>query len=348
MLLNAAASETMPRALDRGRPSAGRAERRPARASSASSGGILPTEAYDRVAWLFSRLSHVLEMAPDGIDAAVVANRLARAAVPESLLTSRSIAVDGTDVESWGALQGASRLVELSMVRRWRDFQLIDEPTGASAGTKERDRRVHTAKVFGTGEDGRKRYTKDPDARAGHRSATNQRPAGPYIGYELHLAVQARDVRWTNFIDNTTLEAEVAGVITTCALVPAGTHRGRAIVDGLVAASKEFHEIDDVVWDPGYSLCQPETTTHLHLLGALWDRARRCSPSCTNEGSDRSPATRCCSMANSSRPCSRWSSGTWRCRRGALPRPIEEPSKRHSIAVRGGASFATVGLTPTG
>jgi hypothetical protein len=86
-------------------------------------------------------------------------------------------------------------------------------------------KKVKTAKVFGIGPDGRKRYTPDPDARAGHRSATGSRSAGPYIGYELHLAVQTRDVRWTNYIDKTTLGPEVPGVITTCNLVAAGTHR---------------------------------------------------------------------------------------------------------------------------
>jgi hypothetical protein len=30
-----------------------------------------------------------------------------------------------------------------------------------------------------------------------------------YIGYELHLAVQARDVRWTNQVDRTTLDPEM-------------------------------------------------------------------------------------------------------------------------------------------
>jgi hypothetical protein len=48
--------------------------------------------------------------------------------------------------------------------------------------------------VLGVGPDGRKQYTVDPDARAGHRSASNSRAAGPYVGYELPLAVQARDV----------------------------------------------------------------------------------------------------------------------------------------------------------
>jgi len=111
------------------------------------------------------------------------------------------------------------------------------------------------ARVFGVGPDGRKRYTKDPDARAGHRSATNSRAAGPYVGYELHLAVQTRDVRWTNHIDRTTLGPEVAGVITGLALSPAGGHRAKAIVPSLIHDAS----LKDVVWDPGYSLCKPET-----------------------------------------------------------------------------------------
>ena len=85
---------------------------------------------------------------------------------------------------------------------------------------------------------------------------------GPYIGYELHLAVQIRDVTWTNYIDRTRLTDEVAGVITTCSLVPAGTHRAKAVVDRLLESSEQVQPVKDVVWDPGYSLCQPETTTY--------------------------------------------------------------------------------------
>ena len=112
------------------------------------------------------------------------------------------------------------------------------------------------------GGDLRNIYTADRDARAGHRSATNSRPAGPYIGYELHLAVQARDVRWTNYVDKVSMSDEVPGVVTCFSLRPAGTHRGAAIVDDLVAAKYAGAPIDDVVWDPGYSLCAPGTTHH--------------------------------------------------------------------------------------
>jgi hypothetical protein len=57
------------------------------------------------------------------------------------------------------------------------------------------------------------------------RSATNSRAAGPYVGYELHLAVQASDVRWTNGVDRTVLCDEVPDVVTCFSLVPAGTQR---------------------------------------------------------------------------------------------------------------------------
>ncbi len=166
------------------------------------------------------------------------------------MLTSGSLAVDGTDVETWGALHGEAVTVDLD--GEASETQVPD------VGSRSRARRpIQRAKVLGVGPDGRKRYTVDPDARAGHRSATNSRQAGPFVGYELHLAVQTRDVRWTNALDRTTLESEVPGVITSCNLVPAGTHRGKAVVNSLLALKRSGLRLDDVVWDPGYSLCKP-------------------------------------------------------------------------------------------
>ena len=138
------------------------------------------------------------------------------------------------------------------------ETQLIEEPEDKPVIKKT----VIKAKVFGIGSDGRKIYTADPDARAGHRSAAGNRKAGPYVGYELHLVVQARDVKWTNYMDRTSLGAEVPAVITTCNLVAAGSHRAKAIVEELIESKTEVHDITDVVWDPGYSLCQPTTTTY--------------------------------------------------------------------------------------
>ena len=52
-------------------------------------------------------------------------------------------------------------------------------------------------------------------------------------------------------------------MITTANLVPAGTHRGRAVVGPLLEAKSAGQDLKEVVWDPGYSLCQPTTTVHL-------------------------------------------------------------------------------------
>jgi hypothetical protein len=216
-----------------------------------------PAQTYDRLDRLFLQVCEALEAGEivDGvvIDARWMANRLAAAAVPKEFRTSSSVAVDGTDVETWGALHGDPVTVELD--GEASETQIID-------GAPKSKKPARKARVLGVGPDGRKRYTVDPDARAGHRSATNSRPAGPYVGYELHLAVQTRDVRWSNAVDRTILSDETPGVVTRFSLVPAGTHRGRAIVDDLIAAKAAGEAIDDVVWDPGYSLCKPGSVHH--------------------------------------------------------------------------------------
>ena len=215
-----------------------------------------PAEFYDRVERLFVSLCKVLEERPvvNGVevDAGWFANRIMTAAIPAKFRTSSSVAVDGTDVETWGALHGDSATVELD--GEAAETQLMDKSLSKKP--------VRKARVLAVGPDGRKQYTVDPDARAGHRSATNSRPAGPYVGFELHLAVQTRDVRWTDGIERTSLGPEVAGVVTMFSLVPAGTHRGRAVVDDLLDARDAGDPIEDVVWDPGYSLCKPGTVHH--------------------------------------------------------------------------------------
>jgi hypothetical protein len=214
-----------------------------------------PTESYPRVERLFVKLCYLLESGEAGVDAQWFANQLARSAIPKGVLSSSSVAVDGTDVETWGALHGEAVTVDLD--GEATETQLSDGGSGPRA-----KRPTRRAQVLGVGSDGRNQYTADPDARAGHRSATNSRAAGPFIGYELHLAVQARDVRWTNFVDGTILDPEVPGVVTTCKLVPAGTHRGKAIVSDLISLKRSGFRCDDVVWDPGYSLCQSSSTAH--------------------------------------------------------------------------------------
>jgi hypothetical protein len=69
-------------------------------------------------------------------------------------------------------------------------------------------------------------------------------------------------VRWSDGIDGVRFGDDVPPVVTTFALTPAGSHRGDAIVPPLIAAKEAGLDIDDVVWDRGYSQLRPETTSH--------------------------------------------------------------------------------------
>ncbi|MGA8679526.1 MAG: hypothetical protein WB592_03535, partial [Acidimicrobiales bacterium] len=109
-------------------------------------------EAYPRVDWLFGRLCRVLEENEHGLDASWFANELARAAIPADFLRSRSVAVDGTDVETWGKLHGNSFTIELD--GEAADSQLIEQEQPPPRV------KVRTAKVFSIGPDGRKVYTR--------------------------------------------------------------------------------------------------------------------------------------------------------------------------------------------
>lgn len=121
-----------------------------------------PEETYLAVDRLFCRLVEVLESGLDGISTQWFVDRLLVASVPRRHLTSRSVAVDGTDIETWGAFQGSVSALTL-------DGEAIDERSDDSLPPPSRPKTVRRAKVLGIGPDGRRRYTPDPDARAGHR-----------------------------------------------------------------------------------------------------------------------------------------------------------------------------------
>ena len=51
-------------------------------------------------------------------------------------------------------------------------------------------------------------------------------------------------------------------MITILSLVPAGTHRGDAIVPLLIDMKDRGHDLDEVVWDRGYSQLRPQHTAY--------------------------------------------------------------------------------------
>ncbi len=210
----------------------------------------------------FNLLADALErgssMMIDGVETVIDScwylDQFVRASGHDLPASSVSHAVDGTDIQSWARLHGSIDDI---------DDELDDEDKDVPAPTpKPRAEKERRAKVFGTGPDGRNIYTKDPDARGGRRSAISSRDAGKYVGYELHLAVQARDAGWSDGIERLNLGSDVPPVITMVSLVPAGSHRDDAVVPKLIAEKVAGLEIEDVIWDRGYSQLRPEMTSH--------------------------------------------------------------------------------------
>jgi hypothetical protein len=219
---------------------------------------------YGRVDRMFNDLCKALEDGweaivdgvPTWIDAEWYGNRLIGPSLANLPATSRSLAVDDTNIPTWGALHGEVWVDDLDP-----ELEEGEEPITANDSPK-RGRRKRHARLLGYGTDGRKIWTKDADARGGHRSATNTRAAGTYVGYELHLGVQTRDVLWSDGISEVSFGGDVPPVIKLFSLAPAGTHRGHAFVPTLLAAKALGQDIDDVIVDRGYSQLRPETLAH--------------------------------------------------------------------------------------
>jgi hypothetical protein len=226
------------------------------------------TGGYDRVDRLTHQMAEALEQGfddvdPDTSDVAHIdvqwfLNAVVRAPVPDYLVAGCALAVDGTDLPTWGALHGAEETVELDgeAALPISEDELDDDTKPKAKPKKKAIRR--TAKVLGIGNDGRKIYTADKDARAGHRSATNGRDAGPYIGREAHLGVAVPALRWTDGTQRCVFGESVPQVIMTANLVPAGTHRAKAVIGSLLDANRDGF-CEELLVDPGYSLMSGET-----------------------------------------------------------------------------------------
>lgn len=92
---------------------------------------------------------------------------------PAKFRTSSPVAVDGTDLETWGALHGDCTTVEFD--GEAAETQLMEK-------TPTKRKAVRKARGLGVGRDGRKQYTVDPDARAGLGPRPTAGRRGPTSG----------------------------------------------------------------------------------------------------------------------------------------------------------------------
>ena len=185
----------------------------------------VPKEADRRTDRLFNKLVKALDDAPD-LDRSWFATRLVDASLSDVPIASSSAALDATDVETWGRLHWPRE--------------------GSESGSK-------APRVLWEDEAGRPVRTLDPDARDGHRSATNSRKAGLFTGYYLHNIVQVRDVRRSDGRESVVFGPDVPAVVTGFALTPAADPIDRAVVPILEDMNREERRVRDLLMDRGYS-----------------------------------------------------------------------------------------------
>lgn len=175
-----------------------------------------------------------------------------RSTIPAGLIKGAALAVDGTDMESCGQFHSGDTEIAYD-----GEAEYPNDDATETGGSEKAPVKTRRAKVLGIGPDGRKIYTRDTDARAGHRTATNTRPTKLYVGRELHLGVAVSALDHTDRVSYTSLGRPVPQVVVTSSLVPAGTHRAKAVVDGIIEAHQS-NLCSEVLVDGGYSLSKPE------------------------------------------------------------------------------------------
>ena len=198
-----------------------------------------PQHSYQRTDRLFNKLAKALDDSED-FDRTWFRARVVAASLADMSAKSASVAVDATAVETWGRLH-------------W--------PRGDASSVSKGPR------VLWTDEDGRAVRTLDPDARDGHRSATNSRRAEVFTGYYLHNIVQVRDVRRSDGRESVLFGPDVPAVVTSFELTPAASPLDRAVVPILEGMNADEVRVRDVLIDRGYSQLS-ETGLHHPLRRA--------------------------------------------------------------------------------
>lgn len=184
---------------------------------------------------------------------------LVQTSIPPDLPTSSTASVNGTDWETAGRVRQTGELVYDGDAPADTDEPLDQH---ATAIAKVRVKIAKNGKSYAVGPDDRAIYTTDPDARAGWRTATSGRAGGFYIGHEMHLAVQVRDLTWSGDVERVNFGQEVPSFITAAALSPSGTHRAKSVVPTLLRPELA---IKRVIWDRGYSILDFDSAH-----GPLW------------------------------------------------------------------------------
>lgn len=164
--------------------------------------------------------------------------RICGGSIPENHILAGPVAIDSTDYETWARRRSWASKIDV-------DPDSIPVPDSVKPPKQFVNERGWPIK----GDDGRWQHTADPTARDGWRSGRNGKRSEIYCGYDLHLAVNIREVG----------ADEVPHVIRSMRLSPGGGHKATAGMACIDVLRDLDYTIPDVAADRGYSYCRPET-----------------------------------------------------------------------------------------
>ena len=172
-----------------------------------------------------------------------------------------AVAIDSTFVEAWAVTRDFRREVDAQAEHCQAARNSLELPPPATCDTTASgdERRF--------GRDGRLVRSADPDARPGHRTATNKQPARTGLGYDAHLVVAVPGARWTGDPDYLKLTAPTPAYILDVEVAPAATDPGQIGLKAIAQARQVAPHITEVVADRGYTPKRESFMRPLHAQG---------------------------------------------------------------------------------
>ncbi|RNL57120.1 hypothetical protein [Arthrobacter oryzae] len=184
-------------------------------------------------------------------------NQFLTGSIPKEFQGYTDYAIDGTAYPTW-AERGHLTKMEI-------DDQNLPDLIDLYANTDGTEKPLNFPKnsKINAINASRPRYTKDPDALAGYRTASNDQPGSPYVGYEIHILTNLPSIG-----------SIVPHLIQSSTIVSAGSSRADAgiqTIDAFINARQKAaappRKIICLVADRGYSMLRAETWQF-----RLWDR----------------------------------------------------------------------------
>ena len=245
------------------------------------SDGILFVPTYKQFVWQMQRVESVLAegwttytgwLTPVRCNLRWFVQALIKASVPRKARRQiRHVGVDATSVRSWGTWLPKVTKTDIdtepvAVAQRMsveEDHDDIPEPDLEGlweAVTK-------SGRLVRFGPDGRPRYSHDPDATIGWKSANSDGKAGFFMGYDLHLAVAAPTVTSSISRLHSADLADLPEFVVGMSLDPAGTDCGPISARIVLEAREMCSGIGAVSADRGITQRREAFVRYLHRNG---------------------------------------------------------------------------------